>query len=135
MSSTKPPAYTQIQHHQDFDDDDDNHNAATRTLGGQRSFLHRYCCSSPWVQGVLNVILVLVVLGLLLERRAPATTTFEGSGDVTGFVPPMGQQIKTFVPNMSFVPENGSHFFTNEVKDMWLSIVPSMLIFLYFNFH
>lgn len=99
----------------------------------------RRLCSSPWLQGILNLVLILVILGLLFERRGPATTTtasttittpvtteFEGNGDLTGFIPPAGQQIKMFVPNMSFVPENGSEFFTREVQEMWLSLVPRM---------
>lgn len=84
-------------------------------------------------------MLVVVVLGLLLERRTTSvdTTTmtsettkttvmteYEGNGDVTGFIPPVSQQVKTFVPNMSFVPENGSDFFSHTTKKMWLSLVP-----------
>lgn len=97
-------------------------------------------CLSPLVQGVANIILAILVVALLLERHAPVSTNtttttkpaaemtaakeLEGSGDVTGFIPPVGQKITTFVPNMSFVPENGSDFFTHEVQQMWLSTVP-----------
>lgn len=162
--STKPPAYSQIHHTNDFDDTrtlngDAGSDAGDSLIGGRprgknwdededeehhplgrRGSSRRPCrrwCTSPWLQGVLNVVLVVVVLGLLLERRTSAETTttttttetaatteYEGSGDITGFIPPVGQQIKTFVPNMSFVPENGSDFFNHATKKMWLSLVP-----------
>lgn len=162
----KQPSYSRIHHTNDFDDTrtlnedagsdagetlvdhrrrektwDDDEGDHDHHVGARRpaqQCLWRRRCSSPWLQGILNVVLMLVVLCLLLERRAPATTTvstttttpvtteFEGNGDLTGFIPPMGQQIKMFVPNMSFVPENGSEFFTREVQKMWLSLVPRM---------
>lgn len=39
----------------------------------------------------------------------------------------VAQQIKTFVPDVSFVPENGSDFFTEEVRKKWLELVPKGL--------
>lgn len=163
MPPLKKPSYSRIHSTSDFDDtrtlngdagsdpgekawhdDDDDADDHHRLLGpSKRPSQHgswRRRCSSPWLQGVLNVVLVFVVLGLLLERRTPApitaatttatsvTTEFEGSGDLTGFIPPVGQQIKTFVPNMSFVPDNGSEFFTRKVQKMWLSLVPRMCL-------
>ncbi len=41
----------------------------------------------------------------------------------------MSQQIKTFIPDLSFVPENGSDFFTVAVQKKWLGIVPSKFRF------
>lgn len=39
----------------------------------------------------------------------------------------VSQQIKTFVPDLGFVPENGTEFFTEEVRQKWLGIVPKGL--------
>lgn len=93
----------------------------------QRQSRWRQCCSSMLLQGLLNTILLLLVLALLLDRRwhQDRYGQLEGSGDITGFIPPASQQIKTFVPDMAFTPENGSDFFSIEVKKKWLSIVPS----------
>lgn len=87
----------------------------------------RRCCSAVLLQGLLNTVLLLLVLGLLLDRRwhQDRYGQLEGSGDITGFIPSVAQQIKTFVPDMAFVPENGSDFFTETVQQKWLSIVPS----------
>lgn len=161
---TKQSAYSQISHNGDFDDSrtlngDSGSDAGDSLIGHRRGGLRRdknwdedehddhhlrrlgkksrRWCTSPWVLGTLNVILVIVVLALLLERHVPTepattkpapTPSWEGNGDITGFIPPVGQDIKTFVPDMSFVPENGSDFFTREVKDKWLSLVPGMLL-------
>lgn len=93
----------------------------------QRQSRWRQCCSSMLLQGLLNTILLLLVLALLLDRRWHQNRygQLEGSGDITGFIPPASQQIKTFVPDMAFTPENGSGFFSEAVKKKWLSIVPS----------
>lgn len=87
----------------------------------------RHCCSSVLLQGLLNTILLLFVLVLLVDRRGhqQGHWQLEGSGDITSFIPAVSQQIKSFVPDMAFVPENGSEFFSDAVKDKWLSIVPS----------
>ncbi|KAJ4390148.1 hypothetical protein N0V93_007622 [Gnomoniopsis smithogilvyi] len=84
------------------------------------------------LQGLLNTVLLLLVLALLVDRRwhQQRYGQLEGSGDITGFVPPASQQIKSFVPDMAFVPENGSDFFSEEVKEKWLSIVPKGLGYL-----
>lgn len=94
----------------------------------QRQSRWRQCCSSMLLQGLLNTILLVLVLALLLDRRWHQNRygQLEGSGDITGFIPPASQQIKTFVPDMAFTPENGSDFFSEAVKKKWLSIVPSM---------
>lgn len=36
----------------------------------------------------------------------------------------VSQQIKTFVPDLGFAPENASEFFTPEVQQKWLDMVP-----------
>lgn len=88
----------------------------------------RLGCSSMLLQGLVNTIMLLVVLALLLDRRwhQERGQVLEGNGDITGFIPPVSQQIMSFVPDMSFAPENGSDFFSPAVKKKWLSIVPSM---------
>lgn len=84
-------------------------------------------CSSLSLQGLLNTVLLVLVLALLVDRRGHQDRPgpLETSGDMTGFIPPVAQQIKTFVPDWSFAPENSSDFFSDEVQDKWLSIVPS----------
>lgn len=96
-------------------------------LAQPRQSSWRRCWSSMLIQGLLNTVLLVLVIALLLDRRwhQERYGQFEGAGDITGFVPPMSQQIKTFVPDLSFTPENGSDFFTDAVQDKWLSIVPS----------
>lgn len=85
------------------------------------------CCSSVVLQGLLNTVLLVVVLALLADRRwhQDRVGQFQSGGDMTGFIPPVSQQIKTFVPDWGFSPENASEFFTDAVKHKWLSIVPS----------
>lgn len=87
----------------------------------------RQCCSTMLLQGLLNTVLLALVLALLLDRRwhQERYGQFEGSGDITGFTPPVAQQIKTFIPDMAFAPGNASEFFTDAVKKKWLDIVPS----------
>lgn len=136
---TKEPKYSKVQSDEHIDnikhhDSDANPNESlmghhirdkSRDEGlepSRRARQFRWC-SSTLVQGLLNIVLFVALLGLLLDRRRPKT--LEGSGDITGFIPPVGHQIKSFVPNMSFAPENGTEFFTDEVKNMWLSLVPS----------
>lgn len=87
----------------------------------------RRCFSSTLLQGLLNTVLLVVVLALLLDRgwHQEHYGQFEGTGDMTGFIPPVAQQIKTFVPDWSFAPGNGSEFFTDAVQKKWLGLVPS----------
>lgn len=87
----------------------------------------RRCWSSVSLQGLLNTLLLVLVLALLFDRRWSLERYGQQqvTGDITGFVPPVGQQIKSFVPDMGFAPENASEFFSNAVQDKWLSIVPS----------
>lgn len=90
----------------------------------------RRCLTAVFsLQGLLNTLLLFVILGLLVDRRwhKQRHGHFEGNGDITGFAPRFAQQIQTFVPDMAFVPENGSEFFTEEVKKKWLGMVPKGL--------
>lgn len=99
------------------------------------------------LRSLVDTILLLVILGLLLDREWQKPSWFEVGGDITGFAPKstylpkigtcltigcliaddfaVSQQIKSFSPDPTFVPENGSEFFTDAVKSRWLSIVPS----------
>lgn len=87
----------------------------------------KQCCSSTLLQGLVNIVLLVLVLALLLDRRwhQERHGQLEGTGDMTGFIPPVGLQIKTFIPDMAFEPGNASDFFTDAVQKKWLSIVPS----------
>lgn len=95
----------------------------------RRRAVWRGCCSSLLLQGLLNTVLLVLVLALLVDRRRHQDHPgqLEASGDMTGFIPAVAQQIKTFVPDWSFAPENSSDFFSDEVQEKWLSIVPSKL--------
>ncbi|KAL8415272.1 hypothetical protein RB594_006208 [Gaeumannomyces avenae] len=75
---------------------------------------------------IIDVILLLFIIGLLMERRAKSYgfCEYEGNGDITGFAPKIAQQIKTFVPDFGFAPENASEFFTDAVQQKWLDMVP-----------
>ncbi|KAH8193669.1 hypothetical protein TruAng_012166 [Truncatella angustata] len=84
---------------------------------------------------IIDGFLVALIVMLLLDRdwgkhdekkREP----LEGTGDVTGFAPRFSQKIVTFQPDPMFLPENGSEFFTDEVRQKWLGIVPSGLGYL-----
>ncbi|KAK3352258.1 hypothetical protein B0T25DRAFT_477578 [Lasiosphaeria hispida] len=85
------------------------------------------------LRSLLDTVLLLVILGLVLERRGQREGRYEFAGDLSGFAPRFSQQIKTFVPDPGFVPENGSEFFTKEVREKWLSIVPKGLGYVRIN--
>ncbi|KAK8049891.1 hypothetical protein PG994_011621, partial [Apiospora phragmitis] len=92
---------------------------------------------------LIDIVLVLAVIGLLVERhhrggagagsgQAPEHR-YEGAGDLTGFAPRFTQQIKSFSPDPLYLPDNTSEFFTNEVKQKWLDLVPPGLGYLKIN--
>jgi hypothetical protein len=80
----------------------------------------------PW-KWVLDTGLLLVIVGLLLDRRRSTSYAFELSGDISGFAPKFGQQIVTFKPEPVFAPENASEFWSKETQHAWLDIVPGNL--------
>ncbi|KAK4161225.1 hypothetical protein QBC43DRAFT_357998 [Cladorrhinum sp. PSN259] len=121
-----------------------------------RSRRKRICSAIMSARSVLDTILLLIILGLLIERRwlygtdgtgdndlnnsaggkstaRPGVSTLDIGGDITGFAPQISQQITMFKPDPMFVPENGSEFFSEEVRKKWLSIVPRGLGYLQIN--
>ncbi|KAK5661228.1 hypothetical protein OQA88_11121 [Cercophora sp. LCS_1] len=79
-------------------------------------------------RAVLDTILLFVIVGLLLERRASRGNQdqrYQIAGDITAFSPTFSQQIKSFAPDPGFIPDNVSEFFSIEVQKKWLGIVPS----------
>lgn len=86
--------------------------------------------------------------GSVPPAPAPDRPRHEGSGDVTGFAPQcksdpgeggsggrarglltemrtsVAQQIRTFTPEPIFMPDNTSEFFSPQVRQKWLDIVP-----------
>ncbi|KAK1676557.1 hypothetical protein BDP55DRAFT_727872 [Colletotrichum godetiae] len=85
---------------------------------------------------LLDTFLLVVIVGLLLERRGLQTTDtpdkrLEPVGDLTGFAPKFSQQITTFHPTTDFVPDDPKSLFTNAtLQEQWLSIVPKGLGYL-----
>ncbi|OIW28786.1 hypothetical protein CONLIGDRAFT_654897 [Coniochaeta ligniaria NRRL 30616] len=98
----------------------------------QRSGMRRLCEIAFSLRSLLDTLLLLVIVGLLLERRLsqhepPSQERpgqLESLGDITGFAPRISQQIKTFKPDFSYAPEDASKFFTPEVQNKWLDLVP-----------
>ncbi|KAL2018655.1 hypothetical protein VTK56DRAFT_490 [Thermocarpiscus australiensis] len=77
------------------------------------------------IRSMLDTVLLLVILGLLLERQWHRLPQFEIAGDITGFAPRVfSQQIVRFAPDPTFVPENMSDFFTEAVQPKWWSMAP-----------
>ncbi|KAF2852749.1 hypothetical protein T440DRAFT_466332 [Plenodomus tracheiphilus IPT5] len=79
---------------------------------------------------ILDTTLLLVILGLLVEKRQPSyekPTTFELLGDVTSFMPSFSQRMVRFRPEGIFAPEDAETFFGNETQEAWLGIVPAGL--------
>ncbi|KAI0541797.1 hypothetical protein GGR58DRAFT_387136 [Xylaria digitata] len=82
---------------------------------------------------LLDIFLLLVIVALLLERswpHRPGEHCFEENGDITGFAPQFSQQVRKFSPDPGFIPENTSHFFSDETRQKWLDIVPKGLGYL-----
>ncbi|KAK1996488.1 hypothetical protein LX36DRAFT_112170 [Colletotrichum falcatum] len=89
---------------------------------------------------LVDTLMLVIIVGLLLERRAGLQTTtprdkrFETVGDLTGFAPEFSQQITTFHPTTEFVPDDPKEFFTNaSIKENWLSLVPRGLGYVVMN--
>ncbi|KAK6864834.1 hypothetical protein PG990_005727 [Apiospora arundinis] len=92
---------------------------------------------------LLDIVLLLAVIGLLVERHhrggaaaaecQSADHRYEGAGDLTGFAPQFNQQIKSFSPDPLYMPDNTSEFFTREVKQKWLDLVPPGLGYVKIN--
>ncbi|KAK4222122.1 hypothetical protein QBC38DRAFT_520194 [Podospora fimiseda] len=97
----------------------------------------RACSIIMSARSILDTILLLIILGLLVERRwwykTEKSARFDVTGDITGFAPQISQQITTFKPDPMFVPENGSDFFSEQVKQKWLGIVPRGLGYVQIN--
>lgn len=102
-------------------------------LNHVKPFLRRRRFRTPsWHWMAHSVMLGLVVM-LLVERVWPGQTKahrFEFAGDVTGFAPEFRQKVLSFAPDPRFMPEDPSEFFTDEVKEEWLSIAPKGLGYL-----
>ncbi|EFQ31906.1 hypothetical protein CGRA01v4_13076 [Colletotrichum graminicola] len=91
-------------------------------------------------RGLVDTLMLVIILGLLLERRAglqpttPRDKRLEPVGDLTGFAPEFTQQITTFHPTTDFVPDDPKKFFTNaSIQENWLSIVPRGLGYVVMN--
>ncbi|TLD18106.1 hypothetical protein PspLS_10461 [Pyricularia sp. CBS 133598] len=99
--------------------------------GRRRSRVQRISDAvSPW-RWLIDGILFCAIIGLLLERRSSIARSgyceFESTGDITGFAPKVSQQIKKFVPDFAFFPDNASEFSSAATKQKWLNLVPKGL--------
>ncbi|KAK3986360.1 hypothetical protein QBC44DRAFT_297198 [Cladorrhinum sp. PSN332] len=162
MQPMKSPLYQDLHPDPEHGQDETHADASSSLMGsldGEKAWSditaageHHGAHSSPsrrrrfWsivvsARSVLDTILLLIILGLLIERRwyrtnessRPAGTMFDVTGDITGFAPQVSQQITMFKPDPMFVPENGSEFFSEEVRKKWLSIVPRGLGYVQIN--
>ncbi|KAI8155889.1 Oxidase ustYa [Colletotrichum sp. SAR 10_70] len=111
-------------------DIEDGSGCATR-----RSRCAKKCEAFRRWRWVLDTALILVVVGLLVERRylqSPARDKrLEPVGDLTGFAPEFTQQITTFHPTTDFVPDDPKSLFTNaSLQENWLKMVPRGLGYL-----
>ncbi|KAM7212464.1 protein of unknown function (DUF3328) domain containing protein [Rhypophila decipiens] len=115
----------------EYDDEDKAHQHWQGSASGS-SASTKTKCARFWetfksFRSILDTVLLVVILVLLIERtgRQPAKPAeFEFAGDLTGFAPRFSQQIKTFVPDLGFIPENVSEFFSQQVQNKWLGLVP-----------
>ncbi|KAF6844327.1 hypothetical protein CMUS01_01202 [Colletotrichum musicola] len=104
--------------------------------GRKRCRCARACAALRRWRWLLDTALLLVIVGLLVERRYQMQTPaydkrLEPVGDLTGFAPKFSQQITTFHPTTDFVPDDPKSFFTNtSYQQNWLSIVPRGLGYL-----
>ncbi|KAI0128578.1 hypothetical protein BJ170DRAFT_622196 [Xylariales sp. AK1849] len=85
---------------------------------------------------LIDGFLIAVIVMLLLDRQGGfqdggSEPELVGAGDMTGFAPRFSQKIVTFQPDPMFLPENGSEFWSAEVRQKWLSIVPKGLGYLH----
>ncbi|OLN92793.1 hypothetical protein CCHL11_06693 [Colletotrichum chlorophyti] len=107
--------------------------------GGTRTRHTNYCakvCGAfhRW-RWLVDTTLLLIIVGLLLERRGLRTPVrdkrLEPAGDLTGFAPEFTQQITTFHPTTDFVPDDPKNLFANSsYQQNWLAMVPKGLGYL-----
>jgi hypothetical protein len=114
--------------------------------GERKTRAGKLCAALASWRWLIDTCLLLVIIGLLLDRRRHDQTSpqFQTNGDLTGFAPQsralpfaafshgtpanrpvVGQQIKTFKPDSSYAPENATEFFTKAVQQKWIDLVPS----------
>ncbi|KAH8666841.1 hypothetical protein BX600DRAFT_436220 [Xylariales sp. PMI_506] len=111
----------------------------SKRCGGLKSF-----AAYRWL---LDIFLLLVILGLLLERWQASQqkgNAYEVAGDVIGFhpqfsvtkpdadhcLPIVSQRIITFQPDPGYAPEEASDFFSSQVRQNWLDLLPAALGFI-----
>lgn len=87
---------------------------------GSRRYQRNFS-SKRWL---VDAALLLVIIGLLVERFKFPLHALEITGDITGFAPEFKKKIMTFQPDLDFIPANTSEFWDKSVRDKWLSIVP-----------
>ncbi|KAI1878146.1 uncharacterized protein JN550_000328 [Neoarthrinium moseri] len=117
-----------IDDHIDLDEKDYLHTPRRSRRAKILEALNRY----RWViDGVLIGLIVMLLLDRHWDWRSNGEDEgLEGAGDVTGFAPQFSQKIVTFSPDPMFVPENTSEFWSDEVRQKWLGLVPKGLGYL-----
>jgi hypothetical protein len=78
----------------------------------------------PSKRWLLEAGLLLVIIGLLIERFKFPSRTYDITGDVTGFAPNFKHKVMAFEPDLDFIPANTSTFWDQSVRDKWLGSVP-----------
>lgn len=120
-------ALAAIEDHSDSATEVDDWEAEHSSNSRRRTIWQRV---TAW-RWVMEIGLLLVILGLLVEKRwmHQKGHTYELAGDLTGFAPTFSQQIVSFKPDPIFVPEEPTEFWSNETQKAWLDIVPGRLNF------
>lgn len=78
----------------------------------------------PGKRWLLEAGLLLIIIGLLVERFKFPLRVYDITGDVTGFAPSFKHKVMAFEPDLDFIPANTSTFWDQTVRDKWLGIVP-----------
>jgi hypothetical protein len=76
-----------------------------------------------WLPGILMLI---TIASLSIALSKESSLGVQSGEDLTGFAPKFRHHIITFKPDVEFVPDEPADFLKPEIKQKWLSIVPSM---------
>lgn len=76
---------------------------------------------SPWM---FLIDLMLILLATIFYSREPISAHLDFSGDITGFVPRLSQQIVTFQAYPEFISNHSSEGSLKEAREHWMKLLP-----------